>query len=327
MDNIGKKIGIVVTLVLAVLLAAFIFKDKQQRNAKQQNIVDLRAEAKPLETQIIELRKELDNIKYNDQEVATEKPEVMLCFKSFDHDSYATLLEALKSYSVKSTLLVDTSISEDNRKAVISDAVSQGWDMMISGDMSMDGWEDAVSDIKADIESAGGKYTNIYFLNSEQATDENIKKLTDAGFAGYSPLTDNGESVLSGLDDNGIYRIEHVIIDGVENNMHERLELAKTVEKPLIIAMGDVFWAEGEETDQSDVPIDQIVIKRSTFIKVMDDLKTYTKDNEKTIMQVGEYLTERAGTVQSAESRKAEIDKKIDELQAQVDEIYSGLNK
>ena len=97
----------------------------------------------------------------------------------------------------------------------------------MSGSLSEKDIWNYISESKEQIQKNRLDFSNFWYFEPGEDTEENIKLLLEKGFTGYSQITTYGKTLISGEEKNGMFYIEYVPVKQGDNKIKSTLELCK----------------------------------------------------------------------------------------------------
>lgn len=118
-------------------------------------------------------------------------------------------------YKIPASFIVPSDVKEKERIKIFNRIADRYMnrkdiDIMLSGSLSEKDIWNYISESKEQIQKNRLDFSNFWYFEPGEDTEENIKLLLEKGFTDYSQITTYGKTLISGEEKNGMFYIEYV---------------------------------------------------------------------------------------------------------------------
>lgn len=314
-SRIVNIICAVLSILLAGALIFMLYNENKQEKAQSAAIKAVLEEVQPYEDELQDLKTELSNMKY-DVSYSGEEAEIMVGFVASGASDVNYINGKTEAYGFSPVLIIDCTMETDVIEDII-EAADKSWEIMLYAPTFSDEVNEDVLSVISYLEEEGKEHTGVFFLRSDYSTSSYIQLLKDDGFVGYTSY--NSESPRAGQTDDGTVYFDYSYLSSSGTSVTSRLSSMYNNKASMMFAFDMSSINEGTLTEDY-------------VAEMLDTLQSYTeKDNcsYSTVAGVVEKLSEinsiESENQESYEEQAAEIQKRIDELEDTISEIYDKL--
>lgn len=190
----------VLIIVLAVLLGMLLFLDKKQENRRAAHMVQLQNEARSYNQEIDDIRSEL---KKRESEIkrTSDVSGAIIGFVPTSAEDVSTIKNLTAGYRFTPLLILDCAMDEDTLKVVAREAVEEHYDLILAGITFDQEVVKTADSIQALLPEYGYNKEPAFFLRHSFDTKENLEVLLQHGF---QRLVRYNDSLSSGVADSGV---------------------------------------------------------------------------------------------------------------------------
>ncbi len=311
-----KKISVIVSVFIFVLLGFLMSLDKKNTELNNQNTSGINEALVEYQTKIHQINEEISKKKADVGSANMEYAAIALTVKAKNVDEFNSVYETLKPYKYPFTFVLDVDIPDADIDLLL-DAVSETDvdSVMFSGES--EGWVNKALLLRQKLEEKGITDTKMaYFKNDTSYDAESLLGSDD--WYGYSRSLGAKSMVISTkMNHDGLSFADHALFAD-DNTMGAVVEQAFEGNQLTVISI------EMEDFDKT--------FNRDVIIRILDRLYTeYAQVNKVKVVSLAAYVSEyRSGysayvnRVREFEQFKAEKEKEIEELWKIIRAISKG---
>ena len=307
-----KTLSVVLIILLAGLLGGLLFWDKQDEARRTARMEQLQREARPYYQEITAIRNELQN-QEREIRITHDVSGVIIGFVPAAADDVSTVKALTAGYGFTPLIILDCAKEETVLQDIVRRTVDEGWNLMLAGitfDQTVLERADFICTL---LPEYGYETEPAFLLRRAYDTNENRETLRQHG---YQYLVRYTDSLIADVDEFGTPYIAYGFVrsPNTYSNLVNQIVAAHTM-------MNMVFDFE----DLAQGTIDETIITdylKAVETQVSTGKLVYTDLTEAFDAVVeGESLSRRRQ--EAYEQYKEEQQKRIDELEEIISEIYS----
>lgn len=307
-----KIICIVLSVILAAALAALLYADYQKSKATEARLSEIAERARPYESEIRDLEKELSDLKEG-QHYSSEEAEFMVGFIVSEKSDMAYISEISKEYPINPVVVIDCTADISSIAECLDEADAK-WEIMLYAPSYSAGINDKVAEVRKHLFNLSKRDTGIFLLRRYNDTETNIALLKQNGFIGYTAYH---ESPSFGQSENGMVYFDYSLITTDSIDIAARLSACRQKKASMMV----VFDISALHTGD---------LSESTVTRISDELEYYANQENSRFSTVTEVVAElsdinriEAEMVAKNESRISELNEQIERLNDQINAIWA----
>ncbi|MCD7854842.1 MAG: hypothetical protein LUG66_04415 [Clostridiales bacterium] len=300
---------IVVSILLAVILACMIFTDKQAEKAHSENLEEFTAKAEAYEDELQALKDRLTALR-NGVDYVAETAKIMTGFVVSDVSDISYIREKASAYSLSPVLVIDCLKDMDFIKEV-TEAADDSWEIMLYASEFSEEINEKVLSVMAYLNSANRGHCGVFLLRDDFKNAANIQLLLDDGFIGYTGYNDSPKS---GQSQDGSVYFDYSFLTASGTAIAARLSILYGNKNAMILAFDMASINSGALTE-------------NYVLSILDSIKTNEKNGVCLITSAKEVINELSEINMTEAERRAEYEAQADELQARIDELDKTIRR
>lgn len=314
-------------IVLFMLMAAGLgmviyflieeYKGGQQINPAEQQVSQYESEIADIEDRL--------NLMKDDIWKTSSVAQVALLFCAGTEREFAAIDTVMNDSAYTPTVLLDAAMERGEMTPLLKKIQEKNWDVVFFGKDLNAGTMEKAKKAKKLAAQYNVKVTDLFYGEKEKYTDSNILVAKNAGFAGFSQLTDYGNEIVSGYSINSemIY-IEHVPVSDFSKKISGSVRLICTNKKELLFTISMRDYLEGKQGKVNQDSIDQLFdllgrcqaeeqLKVVPAYEIVDKLVQNLQISLQRKKEYDEYSAKQEVHIQELEKKKEEVYKKYQE--------------
>lgn len=312
-----KKILLVMlALVLVIISGMLVFESDQKEQRQQKHILKLQKEAEPYESELQEIRQDLEERSraiYSSSDISSS----MVGFVMTSAGDMDLVKEVANEYSFTPIIVLNCDLSQDILLEILQKASEQNYEIMLSG-MTFDENVLKTADIIRDQGTDYGYDQDVVFMIRKKCdSDKNRNLLKQHEYKNIIYYDSMMKSDISG-------KMRYIPYRFVRSNVSAYIN---TIEYAVSEKV-DIIWLFNIEEIENGKLSKGII---TDFLQILDKR---IKEGTMHYIKLGEAfyaLAKKEGLMQEAEEEytryKEEQKVRIDELEAEIDKIYSCWNE
>lgn len=317
-----KKIIIFAEVIVAVLLVNVLWLECQQDKQYTEWIQQLERKSDSYEKQIKQIQNEL-NARQREINRDNKRSWAMPCFIIRNTSELKQAEQWIEKYKITASIVVPYSIKEKEQSSIFqkiaeNHANRKNIDIMLSGSLSEKEIWNYISESKKQLKKYGLDFSDFWYFEQGENTEDNIKKLSEHGFAGYSQMTTYGKTLMSGKEDGGMLYIEHVPVKMGNNKIKSTLNLCKQQNNAAAFSFDMDVLNQLDEEDST-----KLIKEVMEMLQVRSENQEVTIYNATQIQKQSQYLKKSLKQKQKEYEEYAQKEEqKIRKLEDKSDKIW-----
>lgn len=327
-DGFGKgwisKAVIVVTILLAGALAAFLWFESRAAQERKTANLEMEQELRPLELEKHRLQQKLNDLKSEYSREARGIGSLVLLFTNLDEQIYTDIYPITETFGCTGVVTLSASCFPGGEGCMsqeqFRELMDAGWECCLKWEEDRDA-KDWVSDCERLAREAGVTRPKVVYFPGDTYDDERDEFLIKEGFL-TATYHGEGEASLLTLEVGG--DIWHPGAMGWnQRGASKMMDEAIEQRRNMVFTIGTDFPKEEYEKD--------------SFIAMLEKADIYREAGDLNIMTLSEARDYRQGLDEGREGltedyngRRTELEEQIEELEKEIDAItekYEGIRK
>ena len=317
-----KKVFWIISTLLLIVVVVSLWMEHKQDQKYTNRIRCLEREANNYEIQIKQIQNEM-NAKQRKINRENIQAWVLPCYVVRTVSQLEQADKWIDKYKIPASFIVPSDVKEKERIKIFNRIADRYMnrkdiDIMLSGSLSEKDIWNYISESKEQIQKNRLDFSNFWYFEPGEDTEENIKLLLENGFTGYSQITTYGKTLISGEEKNGMFYIEYVTVKQGDNKIKSTLELCKQQNNAAAISFDMEMLSQLDEKDSTE-----LIKEVMKMIRVQRKSKEVSVYNATQILKQNDYLKKNLQKKQKEYEKYAEKEKqKIVKLQEKADKVW-----
>ena len=293
-----------------------VFENNQKEQKRQKHIEALQKEAEPYETEIQEIRADLES-KYSAIYSSSDSSGVMTGFVLTSAKDLELVKKVTEQYNFTPVIVLDCALPQDTLTEILQKASEEKYEIMLSG-MTFD--EDVLrmaDSVREEGTEYGYSQDMAFMIRRDCDSEENRSLLEQHGYRDIICFDNSMKSEISGE----MRYLPYWFVRSKVSAYTNAIEYA-------ISEKADMIWLFNLAETESGELSEEII---TDFLKILNTRVTEGTMHCIKLTDAFYILAEKEGLTQDAEEEyaqyKEEQEKRISELEEKVDEIYSHWNE
>ena len=307
-----RKISYIIILLLAAVLAGFLFTNHKQEQRKAAHMQQLQRDAKPYEQEINRIRSELQQ-KENYISHTEDTSGILFGFMPVSTDDFTEIDVLAAAHSITPVIILDCALEKDMLMAILKQAVVKNYEVVLAGEQVDNSVLRTADETKKLLTQLEYQKSPVFLLRNKEITKENQELLKERG---YSNLIMYNESLHAGMQENG----EPYICYGffIAPNYYSDYISQIVASHTMMLASFDFLEIQKGTFQISDI---------DNFLTITDNRKAANElryvDLDDAFQEVVDQNITEQSRKENYEKYKAEQEVHIQELEEKISEIYS----
>lgn len=307
-------IGFLMTAGIGILVFVFV------REHLYGNKTDVRMQqVSQYELEINEIEDELERKKDEILQVGNTAL-ISFAYEVVDEDEIPILEKITKKHEHVPSILLDCQMDEEKMDKIVCAMQGKNWGLVFKGQKIDEQILNALKQAKSIAEKYNIRVSNVFHLDKQGYSDEDVELLKKAGISGISPMTDYRDSIKSGYYiESKTFFLETVPVDGFSKKISGSIKLACSSNKEMIFTISMKDYVKEKNGKEGPTSLDQIFANMAGYqekgrLKILSEYElvdTFTQRIDTSIKKEQEYKIECV-----------EQKKKIEQLKQKIKDIY-----
>lgn len=307
-----------VLCILAVAaLGYLVYTSRQQEKELTASLNALQAEAKTYESELADLRLELNSLP-DTFSYSSEEAEIMVGFNVTSAEDIAYIEEKSETNDFSPVLVIDCTMETEDIETIV-EAADADWEIMLYATDFSEAANDDVLKVLSWMESIEREQTGVFLLRDAYSSESNMQLLADDGFIGYTSYHDSSPQI--GQTEDGYVYFDYSYLISSETVINDRLSALYSSKASMIVVF-DMF------------SINSGSVSKSYVTSLLNTMQGYAKQEDCSFSTVADVVEELSGineieaeNQEEYEEQAAEIQERIDELEETISNIYDQLEE